>query len=233
MTPPAASTARTVRQPASGPATVTRPRPATTPRRVSGPGRKPARTRTQPAPTGAREQLRARAGQVLDRLLRGRAWVMLVGGLLAGIVFLNVTVLELNRGIAQSAQRAATLEQQNSVLRSRLAGVESAESIQRAAEALGYVLPQPGDITYLHPNPSRDARAAAQRIAPSSPSSALAGQTGTGTPSGSASSSTATGPSGVAGTGTGTVAATGTPSQSIAAAAAPPGPAPLGTTSGH
>jgi hypothetical protein len=108
---------------------------------------------------------------VLDRLLRGRGWVMLIGLLLAGIVFLNVSVLELNRGIASTTSRAAQLEAQNSQLRTRLANVASAEAIQRAAEALGFVLPQPGDIGYLRPSPG-DARAAARRLAEAAQSGA-------------------------------------------------------------
>src|ERR671929_166822 len=39
------------------------------------------------------------AALVLDRVLRGRTWIGVVAALLAGIVFLNVSVLELNRGI--------------------------------------------------------------------------------------------------------------------------------------
>src|SRR5947209_5396759 len=114
------------------------------PRRRSGPARRPSRPMTR-----ARRPQRSRGAAALDRLLRGRGWVMLIAALLAGIVFLNVSVLELNRGIATTTSRAAQLEAQNSQLRSRLATVASAEAIQRAAEARGFVLPEPGDIGYL------------------------------------------------------------------------------------
>ncbi len=84
--------------------------------------------------------------------------------LLAGIVFLNVSVLELNRGIAQTDAAAAKLERKNSLLRERVATLDSAERIQELAEARGFVLPPPGDVTYLKPNRERDARLAATRI---------------------------------------------------------------------
>ncbi len=129
------------------------------PRRRSGPARP-----LPPRPPGPQ---RARGARALDRLLRGRAWVVLIAVLLAGIVFLNVDLLEINQGIASTDQKAQTLEQTNSVLRYRLAKVQSAGEIQHSAESLGYVLPEPGDVTYLRPRAS-DARVAAARLASAS-----------------------------------------------------------------
>jgi cell division protein FtsL len=133
------------------------------PRRKSGPApaRRPVAT---PAPRAARRVAKGSATILLDRLLRGRAWVALVGVLLVGIVFLNVSVLELNRGIATTDAKSAALERTNSGLRSRVAKLDSAERIQQLAQAKGFILPQPGAITYLKPRPSIDARLAAQRI---------------------------------------------------------------------
>ena len=136
-------------------------------RRKSGPVARP-KTATQPKPRPATRTV-ARAAQsggsvLLDGLLRGRAWVLLVGVLLAGIVFLNVSVLELNRGIAQTDAAAAKLERENSLLRERLAAMDSTERIQERAEARGFVLPSPGDVIYLNPKRERDARLAATRI---------------------------------------------------------------------
>ena len=136
-------------------------------RRKSGPAPRP-RTTARPAPRPATRTV-ARAAQsggsvLLDSLLRGRAWVLVVGVLLAGIVFLNVSVLELNRGIAQTDAAAAKLERENSLLRERVAALDSTERIQERAEARGFVLPSPGDVTYLNPERERDARLAATRI---------------------------------------------------------------------
>jgi cell division protein FtsB len=132
------------------------------PRRKSGPARAPVR---KPKPVAAPTPRVARVGAslLLDRLLRGRAWVVLMGALLAGIVFLNVSVLELNRGIATTDSKAASLERTNSSMRERVSTLESTERIQRLAEQRGYILPQPGDVTYLKPS-AANARLAAERL---------------------------------------------------------------------
>jgi hypothetical protein len=152
---------------AAAPARKSRPAPAA-PRRKSGPAHRSYPQRTSAPRTIARPLARAAQGSaalVLDRLLRGRGWVVLVGALLAGIVFLNVSVLELNRGIAKTSTSAAALERSNSTLRARVADLDSAERIQKAAEARGFILPQPGDVTYVRAH-SRDAELAAERIEP-------------------------------------------------------------------
>ena len=151
----------------SGPAA--RPKVA---RKVAAP-RKPVAPRKAAAPRVAPRPL-ARvatggASAVLDGLLRGRGWVVLVGALLAGIVFLNVSVLELNRGIARTDAKASALERGNSRMRERVATLDSAERIQRLAEMRGFVLPRPGDVTYLSPD-RKDARAAVTRMQAPMPS---------------------------------------------------------------
>src|ERR687898_2435272 len=40
--------------------------------------------------------------RIVDRLLRGRAWVWVIGILLGGIVFMQVTLLKLNTGISNA-----------------------------------------------------------------------------------------------------------------------------------
>jgi cell division protein FtsL len=90
---------------------------------------------------------------LLDRLLRGPLYIAVVGLLLAGIVFFNVDVLELNHGIASTDARAAQLKRQNAALTLQLAKLGSSERIQRVALARGLVLPQPGDVRYLRARP--------------------------------------------------------------------------------
>ena len=158
----AARNARAIANARAAHAATAAPAPATRPaRRKSGPA--PARTR--PGSVRVGQVAQARGAQLLDSLLRGRSWVALVGILLAGIVFLNVSVLELNRGIARTDAQATTLERTNSGLRAQVARLDSAERIQRTAAARGFVLPQPGQIAYLKPGRA-DARLAAERIAP-------------------------------------------------------------------
>src|SRR5947209_4829160 len=124
-----------------------------------------------------------RANGLLDWLLRGRLWVGCIGALLAGIVFLNVSLLELNQEIARTSAKAGVLDRQNSALRMRLSGLDSTDRIQRIAQRRGMLFPQAGDYRYLTPRGS-DGRLAAQRaIAPNggSATSTLAATAASGT----------------------------------------------------
>jgi cell division protein FtsL len=143
----------------------TAPAPRKAPaRRKSG----AAKPRTAPAPSPVARVLNSRGMPLVDRILRGPAWVVMLGALLAGIVFLNVSVLELNRGIARTDAKSADLERTNSGLRARVAKLDSGERIQQLAAARGFVMPQPGDVTYLRER-SSNARLAVQRMTPPAP----------------------------------------------------------------
>jgi cell division protein FtsL len=120
------------------------------PRRVSGVRRSPAAV-----PRGAR---------VLDALLTGRAWIALVGVLLAGIVFFNVDLLQMNRDITQMADKAAQVKRENDRLRHDYARLASSERIQEAAAAVGLVYPAAGEVRYLQSKPKLDAHNASKRI---------------------------------------------------------------------
>jgi cell division protein FtsL len=166
----AASTAPRSRRRAQAPA-VRRPAP----RRVSGPAAGagavalPGRVLRGPFAQAAR----ARAGTVLDALLQGRAWIALVAVLLVGIVFFNVDLLQMNRDIAHTAEKASRVSRENAVLRLQVARLASSERIQRVAAGRGLELPAPGDVRYLRLHPGVDARrAAARMIEPGSGSAA-------------------------------------------------------------
>jgi cell division protein FtsB len=157
---------------------------------------------------------------LVDRVLRGPVWIAMLGVLLAGIVFLNVSVLELNRGIARTDAQSATLERTNSGLRERVARLDSGERIQQLAAARGFVMPQPGDVTYVRPHAS-DAKLAVQRITPPSGASTTAT---TPTPTTTTQTGYATG-GGAGTTGTGTTG-TGTTSTSTSTGTTGTGMAP-------
>lgn len=127
----------------------------------------PARARRRPPlRRGSRVGDRVRAARpavLLDRLLRGRAWVALIAVLLTGIVFLNVALLEINGSIARMDARAAALKRENADLRMRVARLGSSERIRRAAAAEGFVAAAPGDVGYLVPR-ADDASAAARAL---------------------------------------------------------------------
>ena len=150
---PRAATARANPAPARhAPAPKTRPRRAPA-RRVSG----HARPAVRPAalPRGAR---------ILDTLLSGRIWIGLIGVLLAGIVFFNVDLLQMNREITQMADKATQIKRENDRLRHDYARLASSERIQEAAAALGLVYPAAGEVRYLDSKPKLDAHNASQRI---------------------------------------------------------------------
>jgi cell division protein FtsL len=107
---------------------------------------------------------RARTGSVLDALLSGRGWIALVFVLLAGIVFFNVDLLQMNRDIARDADRISTLKRENARLLLDEARLASSERIQESAAQLGLVLPAPGEVRYLKARPTRDAGQAVKRI---------------------------------------------------------------------
>ena len=127
------------------------------PARRPAPARKPGAKKQAPArqPTGA---------LVLDKLLSGRGWIGLVFVLLAGIVFFNVDLLQMNREIARTADRAAVVKAENARLRTDVARLGSSERIQQVAAQAGLVLPAPGEVRYLKAAPSTDAKRAAKRI---------------------------------------------------------------------
>jgi cell division protein FtsL len=107
---------------------------------------------------------RARTGSLLDALLSGRGWIALVFVLLAGIVFFNVDLLQMNRDIARNADRISALKRENARLLLDEARLASSERIQEAAAQLGFVLPAPGEVRYLKARPTRDAGQAVKRI---------------------------------------------------------------------
>jgi cell division protein FtsL len=143
------------------------------PRRVSGPAARP-RTGAPRVRTRARARRRAGAARaasaaavlrglpdarLLDRLLRGRAWIALIAVALIGIVFMQVSLLKLNAGIGRAVTTVDTLERQNAELRADVAALAGDGRIQDVAAEAGLVLPPAGDVEY------RDARRANARRA--------------------------------------------------------------------
>jgi cell division protein FtsL len=133
------------------------------PRRVSGPARPRAVAgttagtvalpRTLGAPPPFRRWLRRLGAlpdhRLLDRLIGGSAWIVVVGTALIGIVFMQVSLLKLNSGIGRSVERATTLDRQNSELRAEVSELGSNDRIQAEAQRLGLVVPPAGSVTFL------------------------------------------------------------------------------------
>jgi cell division protein FtsL len=166
---PAPATRAGAAQPRPAPARRPQRRPARPPRRMSGAAARAAARgggvalpRVFDAPFA--RSLRARTSGVMGALLAGRGWIILIGVLLAGIVFFNVDLLRMNREIALTAEKSTVLKRENARLRRQAALLGSSERIQDAAAELGMVLPGAGDVRYLKAHPEFDARKAARSI---------------------------------------------------------------------
>jgi cell division protein FtsL len=92
---------------------------------------------------------------LLDRIVRGRAWIPLLGVLLAGIVAMQVEVLKLNAGIGRSLERASALQAQNELLRAGVTRLSDEQRIERIAAQMGMVMPAPEQMRFLNTGSTR------------------------------------------------------------------------------
>ena len=168
---PRHTSTQTHRRPArrsSGPAkgrTSARKRPvaAAEARAASVAARPSLRRAPRPAPL-VRRIAQGRTGALVDGLLRGRACVAIVFVLLVGVVFSNVSLLEMNKGIAATNAKATAVEQENAKLRRQIAPLSSSERIQTEAVKRGYSLPAAGDVGYIGGSVKGNAKKAAARM---------------------------------------------------------------------
>jgi cell division protein FtsL len=180
MTPPAAAA------PAVRARTAVPGRPLTTaprPRRVSGPVRRkapatPARRQAEEQSDGLVVGLIEALGRIsghrlLDRLIRGRSWIVLVAFALIGIVTLQLGLLKLNAGIGRSLERSALLQRENAALSIENSELAAGNRVESNAAHLGMQLVAPGALRFLNVPPGGDvAQASAALKAPAHASSA-------------------------------------------------------------
>ncbi|MGA2010761.1 MAG: hypothetical protein ABSH51_09560 [Solirubrobacteraceae bacterium] len=151
------------------------------PRRVSGPlsglTRRSGAARPQPEPRPARRRSAPpiRRGSLLtdslayvralpdhpllDRVVRGRAWIPLLGVLLVGIVAMQVEVLKLNAGIGRGLELSTALQSRNEALRVSVAGLADDQRIESMAAKMGMVMEAPGAVRFLSTGAATDQRA--------------------------------------------------------------------------
>lgn len=136
------------------------------PAHPAAPRRRPVQLpyRRPSPPQGGPAGRAPRGAVVLDALLQGRGWIVLLFVLLAGIVFFNVDLLRMNRQIAYGEEHVGALKRENARLRTDLARLGSSERIQRVAAARGLVLPAPGEVRYLRSSLAADTRRALARL---------------------------------------------------------------------
>jgi cell division protein FtsL len=132
---------------------------------------------------------------LLDRIVRGRVWIPVLGILLAGIVFTQVEVLRLNASMGQALRQNSTLAIRNQALRVSVAELSDQTRIERLAARMGMVMPGPTTLSFVAGNPSvtrgvQNIHAPApDQFVAQLPSPASSDTTGTGGSSSSASAS--------------------------------------------
>ena len=92
----------------------------------------------------------------LDKVVRGRVWIPVLGVLLAGIVAAQVEILKLGATMGRSLEQTTTLTTQNEQLRYSVASLSDDQRIERLATSMGMVLPPPGAVGYLGANQRAD-----------------------------------------------------------------------------
>jgi hypothetical protein len=98
------------------------------------------------------------------RMTRGRAWIAVLGLLLVGIVAVNVITLSLSAAAGHIDQNITALEQENSLLSSRVAERSGSARVRYEAAALGLAPAVTDQITGVTAG-SHDVAIAAQRLA--------------------------------------------------------------------
>jgi len=198
------------------------------PRRVSGPATRPHASPPLRVVAGGAALASRVAGvaldvsgsRAMDRVVRSRAWIVIVAFGLIGIVAMQVSMLKLNAGIGRAVETVNTLERTNASLRGEISRLSAGDRIQSLAGARGFVMPAPADVTYLRAGDLRaDGRRAARRMVTPDPQAA-----------GPAGSSTETTSSIVASAAPAAAAAAAAPTapQAAAPAAQPAAGAPAG-----
>jgi hypothetical protein len=103
---------------------------------------------------------------LLDRIVRGRAWILVLGVMLAGIVATQVELLKLNASIGRSLQLGAALQSRNDLLRASVSSLSDAQRIERLATGMGMVMAGPTSVQFLGGRPVDLGKAAANIHAP-------------------------------------------------------------------
>jgi len=101
---------------------------------------------------------------LMVRMTRGRAWIAVLGLLLAGIVAVNVVTLSVAATAGHVERNIEALDQENSILRSRDAQRSGTARVRHDAAALGLTVASSDAIGYVQFDPG-DFAVAAQRLA--------------------------------------------------------------------
>jgi cell division protein FtsL len=100
--------------------------------------------RPRPRPRAA-----ARANRPVNALRSGVVWIVVVFALLAGLVALNVAVLQLNVRLDKLGQQRMNLRADNRTLESQLAGANATPRIQSLARQRLGLVPAWPNVTFV------------------------------------------------------------------------------------
>ncbi len=138
----------------------------------------------------------------LDRLVRSRWWIPVLGVMLTAIVGMQVEVLKSGAGTGRSINLATRLESSNQLLSASVAELDSPQRIEQVASQMGMVMAGPTSIQFAHAAAPGSVRAAIAGIStPDSQSfmATLMAAQGTATASGASVSAGGTNDSGTSG----------------------------------
>jgi cell division protein FtsL len=86
---------------------------------------------------------------LLDRVIRGRIWIPLLGVLLVGIVGMQVENLKLNAGLGGALEQTSTLQSRNDWLRDDVAQLSDPQRIEGIAARHGMLMAPPAATKFL------------------------------------------------------------------------------------
>ena len=118
---------------------------------VPAPVEAPARPARRPDSAAAPTRRAARRGPSTRRsILGGVVWIVAFAVLLAGVVALNVAVLQLNLRLDSLARERAQLKDANAALAARLSSAGSPHEVERLAQRKLKLVPAgPDQTTYV------------------------------------------------------------------------------------
>jgi hypothetical protein len=158
--------------------------PRRKPRPVKAAAAAPARKApTRKAPTRRKAPVRRPGGQLIPiaagaatavrqlpdsglmvRMTRGRAWIGVLGVLLAGIVAINVLTLSFSASAGHIDRNITALEEENPLLRARDDRLSGSARVRHEAAAAGLIAAPTDQVSYVQAS-SKDVAIAAQRLA--------------------------------------------------------------------
>ncbi|MGO9903791.1 MAG: hypothetical protein ACLP0J_29945 [Solirubrobacteraceae bacterium] len=102
----------------------------------------------------------------LDRLVRSRWWIPVLGVMLTAVVGMQVEVLKSGVGTGRSINLAARLESRYQLLSASVAELDSPQRIEQVASQMGMVMAGPTSIQFVHASAPGSVRAPLSSISP-------------------------------------------------------------------